>query len=313
MSDTKIVKAAVAVLQDPQGLVLLAERPEGKGWAGWWEFPGGKIEAGETPFEALQREMQEELGTHALEAYPWITRTFSYPEKTVQLHFFRVKRWDAPPHGKENQRLCWQDLHALTVSPVLPANTPILEWLKLPDVYAISHVEELGEAVFLQRLQQKLQAGLRLLQLREKALSTDALASLSVRVRDLCHQYGAKVLLNGSVEQARAWQLDGVHWGSQALMSATARPQDMLCAASCHNAQDLAQAAQLGLDFVVLSPVLPTLSHPEAEHLGWAKFAELIAGYALPVYALGGMQPSQQLQAWQHGAHGIAMLRAAWQ
>lgn len=99
MSKREVVDAAVAVLMRPNGQVLLGKRPEGKPWAGWWEFPGGKIEQGESAFHALQRELDEELGTRAIEAYPWLTRTFDYPEKTVKLHFFMVRRWTDEPHG----------------------------------------------------------------------------------------------------------------------------------------------------------------------------------------------------------------------
>lgn len=118
--------AAVAVLIDQSGLVLLGNRPKGKAWAGWWEFPGGKIEEGETPFDALQRELYEEIGIHVTEAYPWVVRTFDYPEKTVKLNFFIVKAWQGEPLGKEGQQLSWQASSNLTVEPMLPANTPIL-------------------------------------------------------------------------------------------------------------------------------------------------------------------------------------------
>ena len=87
------------------GMVLLGNRPKGKAWAGWWEFPGGKIEAGEAPIDALQRELDEELGVHATEVYPWLVRTFDYPEKTVKLHFFIVKAWQGEPVGREGQQL----------------------------------------------------------------------------------------------------------------------------------------------------------------------------------------------------------------
>src|SRR5437867_3148263 len=126
MTATKTIDAAVAVLLRQDGQVLLGQRPEGKPWAGWWEFPGGKIEEGESPYHALQRELEEELGTQAVEASPWLTRSFAYPEKTVKLHFFIVRRWTDEPHGREGQHLVWQSPDNLTVSPMLPANEPIL-------------------------------------------------------------------------------------------------------------------------------------------------------------------------------------------
>jgi 8-oxo-dGTP diphosphatase len=87
----------------------------------------------------------------------------------------------------------------------------------------------------------------------------------------------------------------------------------MLCGASCHNTDELAQAAELGLDFVLLSPVMRTLSHPETVPLGWQQFFHMVGGYSLPVYALGGLRLSDMQSAWTHGAHGIAMQRALWE
>ena len=161
--------AAVAVLMREDGKVLLGQRLEGKPWAGWWEFPGGKIEAGETPFQALQRELQEELGTQAVAAYPWLTRRFDYPEKTVKLHFFMVRRWDGTPYAKEGQPLSWQDPQSLNVNPMLPANVPILTALSLAPVYAITNLQEIGEAAFFTQLEEALQNGLKFIQIREKS------------------------------------------------------------------------------------------------------------------------------------------------
>jgi 8-oxo-dGTP diphosphatase len=106
---------------------------------------------------------------------------------------------------------------------------------------------------------------------------------------------------------------DGVHLTASQLMALQSKPEGLLCAASCHNAAELAKAKSLNLDFVVLSPVMPTKSHPEVESLGWQNFARLIQDYPLPVYALGGLKPEDLTLAWQSGAHGIAMQRAIWQ
>lgn len=313
MNTTKIVDVAAAVLKRNDGTILLASRPEGKGWAGWWEFPGGKIEVGESPVEALQRELDEELGIQVETAYPWLVRTFGYPEKTVKLHFFIVRAWVGNPEGREGQQLSWQNPSNLTVSPMLPANAPILNALKLPDIYAISNAHEMGEGRFLEALRQQLASGLRLVQIREKNLAPDALLDFSKRVVGLAHQHGARVLINGDIELVKAAGADGLHLSSAALASIKAKPGDMLVAASCHHAHDLDLAAELALDFALLSPVLPTLSHPEAATLGWQAFADLKRDYPLPVYALGGMALEHLELAWLSGAHGIAMQRAVWE
>ena len=290
----------------------MAQRPQGKAYAGYWEFPGGKVEAGETPHHALLRELHEELGIEAETAYPWLTRVFTYPHATVRLHFFRVTDWQGEPHGREGQLLSWQRLPDLSVSPVLPANDPIMRALQLPYLYAISNATELGTEVFLQRLQLALNKGLRLLQIREKSWERPVLRELSLRAVELAHATGARVLINGDVELAREAGADGVQLTAAQLAACTVRPDVELCAASCHSAAELQHAANLGLDFALLSPVLPTKSHPGAAYLGWDSFAKMAGSSSIPVYALGGLQMQDMEQAWQNGAHGIALLRQAW-
>lgn len=307
-----VVDAAVAVLVRPDGQVLLGQRPEGKPWAGWWEFPGGKIEEGESALHALQRELDEELGTQATEVYPWLMRSFDYPEKTVRLHFFMVRGWAEEPHGREGQQLSWQNPVALSVGPMLPANEPILAALMLPPKYGITNLAEAGGERFLAQLEGALKRGLKLIQIREKQLARDALYRFGEKVVKLAQPFGARVLLNGNVGLARELGAHGVHLTSSQLMALQAKPEGLLCAASCHNEPELQQAQKLNLDFVVLGPVLPTLTHPDVGTMGWERFAQLAQNASLPVYALGGLQPQDIRMAWQSGAHGIAMQRGAW-
>ena len=365
---TKIVEVAAAVLQRPDGTFLLAQRPPDKIWAGYWEFPGGKVEPGETAYHALVRELHEELGIAVQTAYPWVTRVFTYPHATVRLNFFRVTAWGGELHPHEGQEFSWErtsnppqppfckvgsrdscpsefvadcpvphfakggrrgdfaqevtnDKHtsphdtfnySLTVSPVLPANAPILRALSLPTLYAISNAAELGVEEFLRRLQTALRNGLQLVQLREKNLLHDELRDLALRVIALAHAHGAKVLLNADVALAQEVGADGVQLTGAQLAELTERPEVEWCAASCHNAGELRRAEALGCDFALLSPVLPTKSHPGAPHLGWESFAAIAAGASIPVYALGGLSASDMESAWRHGAHGVALLRQAW-
>lgn len=321
----KVTHAAVGVIKREDGCVLLAERPVGKPWAGYWEFPGGKVEEGETPQQALKRELQEELGIEVTLLYPWLTRSFDYPAKydakgqlespakTVKLHFFIVTKWNGEPHGLENQQLIWQLPESIEVSPMLPANAPIFAALNLPSYYAISNLSELGEDLFFERLQISLDNGLKILQLREGQLSTEAFEAFAERVIKLATPHGAKVLINSSHKSAFSLlHVAGIHFSAADLMQLQSKPSEMICGASCHNDKELAYAAALGLDYVMLSPVKATRSHPEDVPLGWANFSGLIDDYALPVYALGGMLPVDMHEAKSHGAHGIAMLRSAW-
>lgn len=310
---SKIVDVAAAVLQRPEGTFLLAQRPPDKIWAGYWEFPGGKIEPGETPYHALVRELREELGIEVTTAYPWVTRVYTYPHATVRLNFFRVTAWQGELHPHEGQQFSWQRLPDISVAPVLPANAPVMRALSLPSLYAISNVAELGAQEFMRRLDTSLNGGLRLVQLREKNCTRDELRDLASKMLLTMRQYeSARLILNGDISLAKEIGADGVQLSGKQLSELNARPDVEWCAASCHDTEELRRAEALGCDFALLSPVLPTKSHPGAPHLGWQKFAEIAAGAAIPVYALGGLAHADMELGWRHGAHGISLLRQAW-
>jgi 8-oxo-dGTP diphosphatase len=308
----KRIEVVAAVIQREGGEFLLARRPDGKAYAGYWEFPGGKVESGESSAEAIRRELQEEIGIDIEVSYPWLTRDHDYEHAAVRLRFIRVVQWEGDPRGREAQQLAWQSARALTVSPMLPANGPILRALQLPPVYGISNAAGLGVAGFLLRLEHALVNGMRLLQIREKQLPPDELAILASQALKLARSHGACILLNDDTELAQQVGADGVHLTAAHLMRITSRPALRWVGASCHNEQELARAAAIGADFVVLGPVSPTPSHPGAPTLGWEKFSQLVANYALPVYAVGGMQSAELRTAWRAGAHGIGMVRGAW-
>lgn len=307
-----MLEVVAAVILQPDGQFLLAERPPGKAYAGYWEFPGGKVEVGESLYAALARELHEELGIEVEEATPWLTRVYTYPHATVRLNFFRVTRWHGEAHGKENQRLAWQSTGAITVAPLLPANGPVLRALGLPAVYAITHATELGIPAFLERLERALANGLQLIQVRETNLPDGDLQRFAAAVVRLAHASEARVLINSDMALARKVGADGVHLKAAQLMALNVRPDVEWCGASTHNAAELARAVELGLDFVVLSPVKATLSHPDVLPLGWGNFTGLATGLPLPVYALGGVSGADMADAWHSGAHGIAMQRGAW-
>jgi 8-oxo-dGTP diphosphatase len=306
------VAAAVMLRGDPaRPEFLLAQRPPGKVYAGYWEFPGGKVEPGETAREALIRELQEELGVTVDRAWPWLCREFSYPHATVRLRFFRVSAWQGELTAVEHSALVWLKAgQPPDVSPILPANGPILGALALAPVYALTNAEEYGIDAELLRLERALCSGLRLLQVRDKGLAPARRKAFAEAVLALARNHdGTTVLINDDPCLARHVGAAGVHLSSRLLWQTDRRPDFERVAASCHNAADLARAAELGLDFVVLGPVLPTASHPGSTGIGWAEFSRLAAGSPLPVYALGGLQPEMLETACRSGGHGVALLR----
>ncbi|MEX2239554.1 MAG: Nudix family hydrolase [Burkholderiales bacterium] len=299
------LEVAAAVIQRADGAFLLAQRPPGKVYAGYWEFPGGKIEPGEAAERALARELREELGIEACTSFPWLTREYTYPHASVRLNFFRITAWKGDPHPKEQQAIAWQRFGAPLAAPMLPANAPVLAALALPHEYAITDAESRGTREMLSRVRARLAQGLKLLQVRDRGL-----AGREDFVRDvvrLAHRHGARVLVSGA--RARG---DGVHLTAAQLMAMPERPQTGLAAASCHTSEELQRAMALNLDFAVLGPVKPTPSHPNARLLGWDGFARTARGASIPVYAIGGLQRRDLEAAWRAGAHGVAMIGGAW-
>ena len=292
--------------------MLLAQRPPGKPYAGYWEFPGGKLEPGETPRHALDRELREELGIDVKRASPWLVQEFVYPHAHVELHFFRVFAWDGELASHDGQAFEWQTPGHYTVAPLLPANTRILAALDLPLVYGITCAEDSDEAAFLVRAEQALRNGLSLVQLRDKTWPLARRVAFARELVPLVHRYRARVLWNGSERQARETGCDGVHWTAAALADARARPADLLTAASCHTPEEIARAGDLGVDFAVMGPVAPTPTHAFAVPLGFDGFERAVAGTRVPVYALGGLAMEDLDAAIDHAAHGVALRRAAW-
>jgi 8-oxo-dGTP diphosphatase len=308
----RVVDVAAAVIERPDGSFLLAQRPIGKVYEGYWEFPGGKVEPGEPIADALSRELREELGIDVELAYPWITRFYAYPHAMVRLHFYRVVRWRGQPQPHEKQEFSWQRNHELTVSPMLPANAPVLKALSLPTSMGITCAWESGIEPALNRLRSALARGLRLVQVRETNLDPAARKDFAVHVIQAVREVAGIVVINSDVQLATLLGA-GLHLPSRELMAAKTRPNVEWCSASCHDPAELERARDLGLDFVLLGPVQATPSHSGAPDLGWIKFANLIHDYSLPVFALGGMRGRNLDEARRSGAHGVAMVRGAWE
>ena len=312
-----LTDVAVGVVTRPNGEVLLAQRPAGKPYAGWWEFPGGKFEPGESAAQAIARELHEELGLTIIESMPWLVREHTYEHARVRLFFRRIERWEGEPHGREGQAFGWRNPQAAGVSPLLPATVPLMRLLSLPPLYGISAAHLVGTSAFLDQLDVAIAGGLGLLQLREPGLSERAFEQLFDAVLSRCRRHQVRLLVNSQhpIEYGRA--ADGVHW--RAADWQARRPEDVDASAaderehwtgvSCHSAEDLLAAATQGADFAVLGPVKPTQSHPGQAAIGWSGLARLLASTPLPVYALGGMGREDLAMAREVGAHGVAMIR----
>lgn len=303
------VHVAVAVVLDAQGRCLLSKRPDHVHQGGKWEFPGGKVEAGESVQQALVRELEEELGITPTVCESLIRVPHDYGDKRVLLDVYRVTAYDGEACGMEGQELRWVELTRLPDYDFPAANRPIVDAARLPRGIWItpSWAPEDDVVAMVDTVLSSAPTPL-WIQLRQKQWSESQLAMMVSKLLPIVHQQGGKLLLNGSSEWAIRWGMDGVQLDSKRLRATEVRPDIEWVFASCHTREDL-QHAQRVADVAMLSPVLPTATHPDAVPLGWGEFQRMVESTAVPVYALGGMSPEHLNEAIKHGAQGVAAIR----
>lgn len=304
----KVLHVAVGVIKDGEGRVLISLRHDDADQGGLWEFPGGKLESGESVEQALSRELKEELDITVLEITPLIKVDHQYADFKVLLDVWLVTLFSGKPVGREGQEIKWLSPDKLKNYSFPEANAPIVVAARLADEYAILNAE--NDADLLTDLNTILDNGVKLIQARIKALSEKEVRRFFELAIPLCKEKGAKLLVNSAVKNTDRINVDGIHLTSLDLMALEQRPMGYeWVAASCHNRVELQHAAQIGVDFVVLAPVLPTRTHPEAEAMGWDKFEALTASVNIPVFALGGMMKQDKYFSLKVGAQGIAGIR----
>jgi 8-oxo-dGTP diphosphatase len=312
-TEPRLIQVAAAVILDGDQRILLARRPDDKHQGGLWEFPGGKVEAGEPVLDALDRELHEELGIRVHSARPLIQIPHHYADKSVLLDVFVVDRFDGQAHGREGQPVRWVSAQQLSDYSFPAANRPIVAAARLPARLLITGVA-MDAADYLARTERALALGLRWVMLRASELAEADFCALYRQLLPLCDAAGATLGVNCDLALANRLGARALHLNRHRLAQLGARDefQGEWLSASCHTAAELARAAELSLDFATLSPVAATASHPGTAPLGWQAFAALCAEATVPVYALGGMLDDDLPAAWEHGAQGIAAIGAWW-
>ncbi|MDK9687380.1 MULTISPECIES: Nudix family hydrolase [unclassified Halomonas] len=314
MVKRRVHVAAAAMISADQKHVLIARRPSNVDHGGLWEFPGGKLAPYETGLEGLKRELHEELGVEIVRAQPLIRVHHEYPDKHILLDVWQVHEFAGEPFGREGQAVRWVPMNELVNYPFPAANLPILRAVMLPTEYLITG-EEPDDERFAALLERALREdNVRLVQLRAKSLDDAAYVARAERALTLCREYGAKLLLNGEPTLLDQVDADGIHLTSARLMQLDRRPiaENKWLSASTHDQKQLSQAAVLGCDFVTLSPLRTTPSHPEVAPMGWHDFQQLVERAGMPVFALGGMTRFDANHARAVGAQGIASIRDFW-
>ncbi len=295
----------MGVIKNDDGNILISLRDNSVHQGGLWEFPGGKVENGESVKQALKRELKEELGIFVIELTPLIKIKHQYTDLNVLLDVWLITLFSGKESGCEGQEIQWVGPDKLSRYCFPAANIPIITAARLPAEYAILNAGEVQ--VLLKDLKKILAQGVKLIQARIKSLSAQQVIHFFELAIPLCKKTGANLLVNSAVTIAGQLNADGIHLTTRDLLALNNRPAAFKwVAASCHNLDELQHAERIGVDFVVLAPVLATNTHPGENPLGWEAFKELVSMIKLPVYALGGMMKEHVHTAQSAGAQGIA-------
>lgn len=316
---SKLVHVAVGVIVNVDGKILIAKRPLNVHQGGLWEFPGGKVDDGETIEQALARELYEELAIDVIASQPLIQIRHHYPDKSVLLDVHKITQFSGNPIGNEGQPVQWVDAKGLGNFEFPAANRPIISAINFPEKYAITGAY-LDEVDFVTRLNSVLAKGVRFVQLRVPDFNVDTHQSMLDLALETVNQSDANLVINCSLaeyHQATQFRPDatfGLHLNRHHAAAIEQRPVGLqvLFGVSCHNAEEIGHAQRIGADYLLLSPVLPTDSHPSATLLGWAAFSALVELANIPVYALGGVGEEHITMAQSCGAQGVAGISAWW-
>ena len=314
--------AAAAIFSADGERVLLARRSPHQTYAGCWEFPGGKIEPGEAPVDALIRELREEVNVVPTAYRPLIDVFYdsgSERSRALSIKTWHVSSFSGEPLGAEDQEVSWFRRDEIEALEMPDANRTIVTAARLPAQCLITpdlEITDDSKNLFVP-LARALAGGIKLVLLRLPRVAPDSYRQIALHVKELCRYAGAQLLLHAAagLSGGELGIADGLHLDSRALIASKKRPPlapGQWLSASVHNAKELQAAQEVGADFLFASPVATTASHPQAQPLGWQGFKALTGKANQPIYALGGLGPVDCDQAWQYGGQGVAATRAFW-
>lgn len=310
------LQVVAGLLRRADGRWLIARRPPGKADAGLWEFPGGKLEPGEDAASALTRELDEELGIRIGATSDFSTVHWRDGARALELIGLRVEHWQGEPHAREHTQLAWVTAPELAHYPMPAPDLPLRARIALPPRYLITPEPTGGQDAFLAELAHAIAPpAIGLASIRARSLAPEAFRAHAIAALALIRRQRPDLiaLLHTDPSTARELGADGAHLSSAQLAKARRREGPGWLLASCHDETELRRAEGLGVDAVVIGPVLPTRSHPGAATLGWEGFGRLAAQTALPSYALGGLGLEGDVESALDAAGlGIAAISAFW-
>ncbi|MHB1544154.1 MAG: Nudix family hydrolase [Gammaproteobacteria bacterium] len=306
-----LVPVVALCLKDGSGRILAQRRPPDRSWAGFWEFPGGKVQPGETSRAALGREIREELGIEIKGVEPLCRRVYRAQGLALSLDFFTARSFKGTPVGVEGQIIEWLFPAELAARPWLPADRPIVTALALGQFCGVTPRLTRSDPDFIEAgFRESLAQGLHFILVRFEAgagRSVSDQAPLLAWARDrglvlaleYVHGNPESPVIHLQADQARK-------------LDARPAPDEILLGVSTHNEAEIKRAQVLSADYLFLGHVESTPSHPGQPDLGWDEWTRLAARSECPVYAIGGLGPADLTRARAAGAAGIAGIRAFW-
>jgi len=305
----KTIKAVVGVLHNKDQQILIAKRQSHQFMGGFWELPGGKIEHGESPEVAISRELNEELGIIVDKLSLHQTMFHQYEDRMVELSIYNIDNYLNTPKGVEGQEIAWVSVENLNSYKLLPTMKSFINSITLPKQYWITPSSNHQSDEWIRKFDEKIKQGISLIQLRSK---TKLDITFIEELHNKCKHNNINLLLNTVDKSFHEAYCDGWHITTGEMFDLKSRPcaNNKLLGASTHDLTEALKAQDLGADFIVISPVQATQTHPDTVPIGWDAAKEVVDKLNIPVYFLGGMTLNDLDKTLKLGAQGIAGVSA---
>ncbi len=313
--EQNIVHVVIAIIENVDQEVLVSKRKPDAHLGGLLEFPGGKVEVNETPVEALQRELEEEVNIESLSFSPLIQIPFSYSDRKIILDAYLVNDYSGIISANERQEIHWKKIPSLDADQFPAANHGVIRALQLPKLFSVTPDYSQNSENFLINFKKVVSNQVvKIIQLRAHELDDTEYLELARQCVDICKDNEVKLILNRDVGSDINLDISGVHLRSDVLLKTKKRPLTAkhLVGASCHNKLEVDQASKLGLDYIFIGPVIEKNFSENSETLAWPGFFELAKRSSIPAYAIGGLNKDDVDECVRNGGQGIAAIRSIW-